>query len=183
MFLDCSSLAAAIRIRIIYHKYDALGYCSCRRSASSTMGTSCSTCTWPSRTAMSATLRAAVSALAHAAHAMEDASTKILEDAAAMQHRTARAVSRTRDASDAIVAAVARSQAAVLSRARSHCHETVHKLLTEYSEEVDANARLLGAVASMRVVRQAGSFQCCSCAMWTRCRLPQCCVTMESVLC
>jgi hypothetical protein len=99
-------------------------------------------------------LRAAVSTLVHAAHAMEDASTRISEDVAAMQHRTARAVSRTRDASEVIVATVTRSQAAVLSRTRSRYRVIMNKLLAECSEEADANARQLDAVASMRDVRQ-----------------------------
>ncbi len=85
---------------------------------------------------------------------MKAASTKIPEDAVVMQHRTSRAVSRTRDASEAIVGAMTRSQAAVLSRARSRYRMTANKLLTEHSEEADANARLLDAVASMRDVRQ-----------------------------
>ncbi len=92
--------------------------------------------------------------LTNAANVLEAASVNVVEAALIMQGRTAFAVSRTHDASETIVAAVIPTQAAVLSRARTRLRMLVDKLLTERSEETDANARLLDAVASMRDVRQ-----------------------------
>jgi hypothetical protein len=71
-----------------------------------------------------------------------------------MQRRTARAVSRTRDASEVIVATLTRAQAVVLSRARSRLRMLIDKQLDERNDEADANAHLLDAVAALRDVRQ-----------------------------
>ena len=85
---------------------------------------------------------------------IQAAATKLSEDILIIQHRTARAVSRTRDASDVIVVGLTCSQAVALSRARARLQVLIHKLLAEYSNEADANARLLDTVASMHDVRQ-----------------------------
>jgi hypothetical protein len=117
---------------------------------------------------------------------MEDASANISEDGTAMQLRTAGALSRARYASEAIVTVLTRAKAALLSRARSRHCTRVDKLLTECSEEADANAYLLAAVALMRErdVRQLPAlFVRDQCVTWTRCRLLSCCVAMASALC
>jgi hypothetical protein len=67
-----------------------------------------------------------------------------------MQCRTGRAVSRTREASEAIVTALARTQVTVSSRARSPLSG---KLLTDHSEEASTSARILDAVVAVRDVR------------------------------
>ncbi len=95
---------------------------------------------------MLTTLSSALTTIATAEAAVTDA-------LAVMQLRASRAVASTRDASGAIIAAITRSQAAMLSRVRSRYRVIVNKLFSECSEEADANARLLDAVASMRDVR------------------------------
>jgi hypothetical protein len=105
----------------------------------------------------SSALAAMLTTLSSALTTMENADDALMDAFAQMQLRVRRGVASTRDASEAIVAAMTRSQAAVLSRARARYRMIVNKLLTEYSEEADANARLLDAVASMRDVRQLPS--------------------------
>jgi DNA-binding beta-propeller fold protein YncE len=99
-------------------------------------------------------LAATLTALSSALTTMATAEAAVTEAIEAMQMRVTRAVASTREASEAIVAALTRAQAAVLSRARSRYRMIVSKLLTERSEEADANARLLDAVASIHDVQQ-----------------------------
>ncbi len=99
-------------------------------------------------------LVAMLTTLSSALTTMNAAEAAVTVALAAMQLRARRAVASTRDASEAIVAGLARSQAAALSRARARYDMIVSKLLTECSEEADANARLLDAVALIHDVRQ-----------------------------
>ncbi len=97
---------------------------------------------------------AALPALTRATFALHDAAAALSAYVFSMQRRVARAVLRTRDASEVIVACLTRTQAAVRSRARSNVHNSLTKLLNDCSEEAGANDRLLDAAASMRDVRQ-----------------------------
>jgi DNA-binding beta-propeller fold protein YncE len=99
-------------------------------------------------------LAAILTTLSSALTTVEAAEAVVTDALATMQLRVRRAVASTRDASEAIVASVTRSQAGLGSRAHSRYSKIANKLLTELSEEADANARLLDAVASMRDVRQ-----------------------------
>ncbi len=85
-------------------------------------------------------LAATLTTLSIALTTIEVAEAVVMDGLAAMQLRMRKAVASTRDASEAIVAAVTRSQAAVLSRARSRYRMLANKQLTEYREEADANA-------------------------------------------